>query len=154
MKEEELTSACEHDGQWSESGEEARWRKPKLDTLPSSSNTWNTKTCAPWLSWLQRPTVSFASASKQSEGREFEPHWGSSVYEFLFLFSFFFFKFLGLSVLDNNPITFISKKWAKKVFVRKPYILLSYKSNNIIVKDRTTVYKFQIRRKAHYESKQ
>ena len=28
---------------------------------------------APWLSWLQRPTVS----SKQSEGREFEPHWGS-----------------------------------------------------------------------------
>ena len=25
---------------------------------------------APWLSWLQRPTV------MASEGREFEPHWG------------------------------------------------------------------------------
>ena len=28
---------------------------------------------APWLSWLQRPTVTI----KQSEGREFEPHGGS-----------------------------------------------------------------------------
>jgi hypothetical protein len=30
---------------------------------------------APWLSWLQRPTVKYYGAS---EGREFEPHWGSS----------------------------------------------------------------------------
>ena len=28
---------------------------------------------APWLSWLQRPTV---KRIVQSEGREFEPHWG------------------------------------------------------------------------------
>ena len=28
---------------------------------------------APWLSWLQRPTVTHHT----SEGREFEPHWGS-----------------------------------------------------------------------------
>ena len=33
------------------------------------------KICAPWLSWLQRPTVT----SRQSEGREFEPHRGSSI---------------------------------------------------------------------------
>ncbi len=30
---------------------------------------------APWLSWSQRPTVTI----KQSEGREFEPHWGSNI---------------------------------------------------------------------------
>ena len=29
---------------------------------------------APWLSWLQRPTVTYGT----SEGREFEPHWGST----------------------------------------------------------------------------
>ena len=38
---------------------------------------------APWLSWLQRPTVILYQES-QSEGREFEPHWGS-----LFLRIFF-----------------------------------------------------------------
>ena len=38
---------------------------------------------APWLSWLQRPTVTVlrkcesASEYRESEGREFEPHWGS-----------------------------------------------------------------------------
>jgi hypothetical protein len=30
---------------------------------------------APWLSWLQRPTVTVWYAT--SEGREFETHWGS-----------------------------------------------------------------------------
>ena len=35
---------------------------------------------APWLSWLQRPTVT----PMTSEGREFEPHWGSSFF-FVFL---------------------------------------------------------------------
>ena len=38
---------------------------------------------APWLSWLQRPTVILYQESL-SEGREFEPHWGS-----LFLRIFF-----------------------------------------------------------------
>jgi hypothetical protein len=37
---------------------------------------------APWLSWLQRPTVKYYGAS---EGREFEPHWGSGERR-LFLF--------------------------------------------------------------------
>ena len=33
---------------------------------------------APWLSWLQRPTVRLRN-HPQSEGREFEPHWGRYV---------------------------------------------------------------------------
>ena len=36
---------------------------------------------APWLSWLQRPTVRLRN-HPQSEGREFEPHWGRA---FLYL---------------------------------------------------------------------
>jgi hypothetical protein len=33
---------------------------------------------APWLSWLQRPTVKYELFfTWSSEGREFEPHWGS-----------------------------------------------------------------------------
>ncbi|KAK0436937.1 hypothetical protein EV421DRAFT_1096757 [Armillaria borealis] len=37
----------------------------------------NSTLSAPWLSWLQRPTV-----KSQSEGREFEPLWGSMRMEF------------------------------------------------------------------------
>ena len=33
---------------------------------------------APWLSWLQRPTVRLRN-HPQSEGREFEPHWGRCI---------------------------------------------------------------------------
>ena len=42
---------------------------------------------APWLSWLQRPTV----IPLASEGREFEPHWGS-LFLSLFLFRFYLFQ--------------------------------------------------------------
>ena len=42
------------------------------DLMPSrpANHHWH---YAPWLSWLQRPTV---KRTVQSEGREFEPHWG------------------------------------------------------------------------------
>ena len=45
----------------------------ELESQAMTTTTVTLLICAPWLSWLQRPTVT----NWQSEGREFEPHWGS-----------------------------------------------------------------------------
>ena len=52
---------------------------PSINELVTDDiKTFNANQYAPWLSWLQRPTVIPHQCSRSlSQGREFEPHRGS-----------------------------------------------------------------------------